>query len=162
MIFMRRLFLISVAVLLSTACDNEHINNTPVDFERLFAERYVEPYNTKDMERWADAFSDDAVGMHNGLPPLEGRAAIFGFGDAVRNNFEIADIDASIDEVRHSGNWAWTRGHYTSYFVPKAGVEGLPSGRQSGKFLLLWERQPDGDWKIILDMGNSNGLPGSP
>jgi hypothetical protein len=33
----------------------------------------------------------------------------------------------------------------------------MPAGRQSGKFLLVWERQPDGEWRIILDMGNSNG-----
>jgi len=129
----------------------------PVDFEQLFADRYVEPYNARDVDRWLQAFAEDAVGMHNGLPPLTGREAIRGFGEAVRDNFEVAQIDAGIDEVRRSGDWAWTRGHYTSEFVPKPGTEGLPAGRQTGKFLLIWERQPDGDWRIILDMGNSNG-----
>jgi len=132
-------------------------SEAPVDFEQLFAERYVEPYNARDVDRWLLAFAEDAVGMHNGLPPLTGREAIRGFGEAVRDNFDVARIDASIEEVRRSGDWAWTRGRYESEFVPKPGTEGLPSGTQSGKFLLVWERQPDGDWRIILDMGNSNG-----
>jgi ketosteroid isomerase-like protein len=127
------------------------------DFDALFKRAYIEPYNAGDVDRWLEVFADNAVGMHNGLPPLEGRDAIRGFGEAVRDNFEVARIEATIDEVRQSGSWALTRGSYTAEFVPKAGTEGMPAGRQSGKFLLVWERQPDGEWRIILDMGNSNG-----
>lgn len=138
------------------ACDNTPTEQ-PVDFERLFAEGYVEPYNAKDIDRWLTIFADDAVGLHDGLPPLEGRDAIRGFGEAVRDNFDVAEISAQIDEVRRSGNWAWTRGRYESNFVPKPGTEGVPEGRQTGKFLLIWERQDDGNWLITLDMGNSGG-----
>jgi len=132
------------------------------DFDALFAERYMQPFNAKDIPAWLDGFAEDAVGMHNGLPPMVGRDAIRGFGEAVRDGFELAKIDARVDDVQHSGDWVYTRGSYTSTFVPKAGNQGAPSGQQQGKFLLLWERQPDGDWKIILDMGNSNGPPVAP
>jgi uncharacterized protein (TIGR02246 family) len=155
----RLLILTLVALLAGCAGDSEPV---AVDFDALFAQKYMQPFNAKDMERWAEAFADDAVGMHNGLPPLEGRDAIFGFGDSVRANFDVAEIDAAIDEVRRAGDWAWTRGHYASQFTPKPGLEGLPSGRQTGKFLLIWERQPDGEWLITLDMGNGSGPPPGP
>jgi len=31
-----------------------------------------------------------------------------------------------------------------------------PFGLEQGKFALLWEKQSDGEWRVILDMGNSN------
>ncbi len=155
----------ALSLLLASACQPEAPaeRSAPAgplpDFHALFAERYLEPFNSKDISTWLDAFAEDAVGMHNGLPPLVGRDAIRGFGEAVRDGFEVAEIDAQIDEIRRSGDWVYTRGSFTSTFVPKADNQGAPSGQQQGKFLLLWERQADGDWKIILDMGNSNGLP---
>jgi ketosteroid isomerase-like protein len=148
------------ALVMASACQPETPTDQSVppdplpDFDALFAERYMKPFNTKDIPAWLDAFAEDAVGMHNGLPPLVGRDAIRGFGEAVRDGFELAEIDARVDEVQHAGDWVYTRG--------KAGNQGAPSGQQQGKFLLLWERQADGDWKIILDMGNSNGRPPAP
>jgi ketosteroid isomerase-like protein len=54
------------------------------------------------------------------------------------------------------GNVAWTRGEYVSEFVGKS--DGKSAwGVERGKFLLIWQRQPDGVWKIVLDTGNSNG-----
>lgn len=159
---------LAASALLVTACQPEAPADRPAsadplpDFHALFAERYMEPFNAKDIPAWLDAFAEDAVGLHNGLPPLVGRDAIRGFGEAVRDGFELAEIDAQVDEIRQSGNWVYTRGSYVSTFVPKAGNESAPSGQQPGKFLLLWERQADGDWKIILDMGNSNGPPVAP
>lgn len=34
---------------------------------------------------------------------------------------------------------------------------GVSWGVEHGKFLLIWQRQLSGDWKIVLDMGDSNG-----
>jgi ketosteroid isomerase-like protein len=61
-----------------------------------------------------------------------------------------------VKEVRMDGNVAWTRGEYVSEFVGKS--DGKSAwGVERGKFLLIWQRQPDGVWKIVLDTGNSNG-----
>ena len=151
-----KLCILFLGASLLVACDNTP-TDTAVDVKRLFAVGYVEPYNAKDIDRWLEIFADDAIGLHNGLPPLEGRDAIRGFGEAVRDNFDVAEISAQIDEVRRSGNWAWTRGRYESNFIPKAGTEGFPEVRQNGKLLLIWERQQDGRWLITVDMGNSGG-----
>ena len=52
-------------------------------------------------------------------------------------------------------DWALTRGSYTTRFRP-IGTTGDGAPPNVGKFLLLWERQANGEWKIILDMGNQN------
>ena len=67
--------------------------------------------------------------------------------------------NVTVTEVRVDGNIAWTRGEYTSEFVNKSDGKS-PWGVEQGKFLFIWQRQGDGTWKIVLDMGNSNG--GSP
>ena len=157
---MKTLLIPSIVVLLQlTGCasSNDPRDLSDAEFRKLFQAAYVEPYNAKDIDTWLDAFTVDAVGMHNGLPPLVGRDAIRGFGESVRDNFALAEIDASLDEIRRSGSWVYTRGTYRANFVPKMPGQGLPSGEQTGKFLLIWEVQDDGHWRIILDMGNSNG-----
>ena len=121
-----------------------------------FHSAYIAPYINGDVDGWMAVFAEDAVALHDGLPPLEGREAIRGFASAVATNFDIVRMEAKIDEVRRNGNWAWTRGRFEAEFramTPDAppGVEGV----RSGKFQLLWEKQSGGDWLVISDMGNS-------
>lgn len=149
--------LIALVLMVGCASPNDPRDVSDAEFRERFQTAYVEPYNAKDIDAWLEAFTADAVGMHNGMPPLVGRDAIRSFGESVRDNFALAEIDASLDEIRRSGDWVYTRGTYRSNFVPKNPGQGLPSGEQTGKFLLIWEVQDDGRWRIILDMGNSNG-----
>jgi len=69
--------------------------------------------------------------------------------------FEVRRFDVEVTEIRRSGDWAYTAGEYTSQFVSRGDGQ-QPFGTERGKFVLLWERQDDGEWKIILDAGNAN------
>jgi ketosteroid isomerase-like protein len=124
-------------------------------FRALVAERYVAPFRTGDIEAWSGAFAEHAVALHNRRPPDEGRAAIIAFGNAVREHFRLERFEVTVREVRGSGDWVLTRGDYLSRFVSRADGS-APFGEEQGKFVLLWERQADGEWKIVLDMGNGN------
>ncbi|WP_242921377.1 YybH family protein [Pontibacter liquoris] len=55
----------------------------------------------------------------------------------------FADISASLD-------WGYTTGPYT--FKANPGDE-EPAG--AGFYLSVWKKQPDGQWKVAIDMGNS-------
>ena len=162
--FSKSLMLVSLAVLAVSACDKEMSSeDLRVHLEQEFRDRYIAPYIAGDTDSWLQVFADEAVALHNGLPALEGKEAIGGFGDAVAQNFAIKKLDAVIDEVRRDGRWAWTRGTYDALFEAKS--DNAPpgvAGPRSGKFLLIWERQDNGEWLVVMDMGNSlRQSPGS-
>ncbi len=129
---------------------------TSQDFEQLVISGYIEPYKTGDTEHWMEIFADGAVGMHNTLPALEGKQAIRQFAEVVHSSFDIEQLDVTVDSVTREGDWALTRGNFTASFIHKDGGADIQTEPRQGKYVLLWERQNDGSWKVILDMGNSN------
>ena len=147
----------SIGILaLAAACEGRGPGEE--QFRDWVEQRYAEPFRSGDTDRWVEAFSTEAVGMHHTLPALEGREAIRDFGRMVHDRFVIEQFDLTVNEVRVSGNWALTRGSFTSRFV--AGGTDQTSASQPeapatvGKFVLLWELEDDGEWRIVLDMGN--------
>ena len=148
---------VTLAVLISVAANAATAQNPPDDalFHKLVAHQYVEPFRNGDIDRWISAFDPQALALHNRRLPDRGREAIAAFGRMVHEHFILAEYEVKVTDIRHSADWVYTAGLYTTKFVARAdGSE--PFGREQGKFLLLWERQADGGWKIILDTGNSN------
>ena len=146
------------ALVLAVSCES------PAPGERQFRiwveDRYAQPFRDGETELWIEAFGDDAVGMHHTLPVLEGREAIRRFGRMVHETFVIDRFDLTVEEVRVEGAWALTRGSFASRFLPRDASQSIAPGVETpateGKFILLWERQDDGEWRIVLDMGNLN------
>lgn len=141
--------------LLLASCGAQPAPPTNTQFESWVAERYVAPFRAGEPERWVEAFSDDAVALHNRRDADVGRDAILAFGRLVAETFEVSEMDVRVEEVRVNGDWAFTRGVYVNNFRFRETGEPAPWGREHGKFFMLWERQPDGVWRIIVDMGNS-------
>jgi ketosteroid isomerase-like protein len=54
-----------------------------------------------------------------------------------------------------AGDWAYDRGNYTLTVTPKPGKP----MEESGKYLAVCKRQPDGSWKISRLIYNSNNPP---
>ena len=124
-------------------------------FRTLVAERYVTPFREGDIDTWIQHFDQNAVALHNRRPIDRGREAIEAFGKMVQQYFELEEYDVQVTDIRRSKDWVYTVGSFTTLFVSREDGS-TPFGREQGKFLLLWERQEDNSWKIILDMGNSN------
>ena len=157
---MKALICTLMALALVGCGDTGNETSAVPDLRTEFQKRYIEPYVAGDVDVWMQVFADDAVALHDGLPPLDGKPAIRRFADAVSSNFLIRRLDAEVDEVRHEGDWAWTRGRFVADFEAKsdAAPEGV-AGERIGKFLLVWERQDDGSWLVIMDMGNGMQAP---
>jgi ketosteroid isomerase-like protein len=147
--------------LLTAGCETERPAPSASEFESWVAERYVAPFRAGEAERWADAFADNAVALHNRRDADVGKDAILAFGRLVAETFEVSEMDVQIEEVRVNGDWAFTRGVYTNEFRFRETGQPTPWGRERGKFFMLWERQADGEWRIIVDMGNS-AAPSAP
>jgi ketosteroid isomerase-like protein len=53
-------------------------------------------------------------------------------------------------EMARSGDMGYTWGTYEASVT---GKDGRPEV-QTGKYVTIWRKQPNGEWKVILDMGN--------
>jgi ketosteroid isomerase-like protein len=115
---------------------------------------------TADMLGVAEAFrqfvAERAVKLPNGELPIEGRQAIYDHlrqvGDA---HLEWAPVAA---EVARSGELGYTWGFYEVRAHEPGGR--LVTGY--GKYTTIWQKQPDGAWKVILDIGNPGPRPPAP
>ncbi|MDJ0751883.1 MAG: hypothetical protein QNJ45_00080 [Ardenticatenaceae bacterium] len=60
------------------------------------------------------------------------------------------------DGVEVLGNQAYSHGTYGYTLTPKEGGDTM---RIDGKFLTVFEKQPDGSWKMLVDCFNYDGPP---
>lgn len=100
-------------------------------------------------EAWASWFARDGAMIQAGVGEIRGRNAIRGAvayldrpGVALRWEPERADIAAS-------GDLGWTTGPWR---LRQDGPAGPVSAR--GRYVSIWRRQPDGSWKVVMDLGN--------
>lgn len=106
----------------------------------------------------AEAFNiyltEDALQLPAGRNPRSGRENIYQSmkeaGDGYTLNWQPED-----GEVSSSGDLAYTWGFYTLSWEDSAGTQ-----TSHGKYLNVWKKL-DGQWKVLVDMGNSNPAPES-
>jgi len=105
---------------------------------------------------FADYMTEDAVMLPNGAHIVEGSERIKEFLDG--------DADSELTweplraEVSASGDLGYT---YGTYEYRAADADGkLAVGY--GKYVSIWKRQPDGEWKWVLDTGNPSPAPSQP
>lgn len=128
---------------------------TLADFSRWIDQGYVAPFVAGDIPQWLTIFTDDAVALHNFMPPMKGKPAIGQFGSFVAANLRVAEMKVTLAEAQVSGDLAYTWGTYRSRLLLKSTGEPMPGHSKNGKVLFVWKRQSDGAWKIAADMGNA-------
>jgi uncharacterized protein (TIGR02246 family) len=108
---------------------------------------------TKDAERVASFYADDAIAYPPNEPVAIGRAAAKRVWAAY-----FADKTFSISwktdraEVSKNGDIGFTAGSYqASYAGPDGNLV-----NEKGKYLCTWKRQKDGRWKATHDMWNAD------
>ena len=112
--------------------------------------------DSKDAERVASYYAEDAVMMPMAEPVIVGRAAI---EEEWGHILEIPGL-ASTNElnwiaVSDSGDLGYTAGSYNARMEVKAGgVEDEP-----GKWVSVWRRDASGQWRIVMDIYNTDVLP---
>jgi ketosteroid isomerase-like protein len=94
-------------------------------------------------------YAEDSVELPNGGHILLGKIAIaktMGFLDDKNNRLIWKPIGADV-----SGDLGYTYGTYEFRSKDKAGKRRV----EYGKYTSIWKKQPDGSWKVVLDMGNA-------
>ena len=102
-------------------------------------------------------YASDAVLLPPGSPPLKGSEEIGKFFSGMTSNFS-GPFELKTSGVEGRGDLAFSTGEYTATLTPKkAGAKPMPT--ETGKYLGVMKKQPDGSWKLIYDIWNTNAEP---
>ena len=154
---MEKLFLVlaTVLVLAASGCAPQ----VDIDAERAAVlEAFVEAKQAaaaKDIESFVSVFADGASRFPPNAPRVTGNDAIREF---VSESFAAPGLAFSFPEpgsaeVSSAGDLGYTTG---SYEVTVNDAKGNP-GTSRGKVVVVWKKQPEGSWKAVLDIWNSDG-----
>jgi uncharacterized protein (TIGR02246 family) len=156
---------VTSALLLSmasvTACGTAPSGDSESNQEALSALRAADSsvaaaIKARDAERAASFYADDAVIMPVAEAIVTGRSAI---KEEWRHVFGIPGIDNNsrlvASAVSASGDLGYTRGTYESAMLEPGGKRVV----ERGKWVSVWKRGADGNWRILIDIYNTDEPP---
>jgi ketosteroid isomerase-like protein len=144
----------------SSSLPEETSGNQPAEqLLRDLDARWAKAAAAKDVEQTIAFYSDDAIVF----PPNAASAAT---KEAIRNGWKemfaspgfIITWQPTRVQVGKSGQMAWVSG---TYELTMSEASGKPINDR-GKYLEVWEKQTDGNWKCAADMWNSNLAASTP
>jgi uncharacterized protein (TIGR02246 family) len=107
----------------------------------------------KDLDKTASYYADDALVLPPNMAAINGRQqaramwqgmfSVPGFG----GGWKVSKV-----EVARSGDLGYVTG---TYELSETDANGKPSS-DKGKYLEVWKKQADGNWKCVVDMFNSD------
>ena len=114
---------------------------------------YVAAWKEANASKIVQLYTETALVMYPNQPALTGRGAIGDyfeglFAECPKNEFELTSL-----EIEIAGQWAFDRGTYRWKGVPRAGAE---PAEDRGKYLVVLQKQANGEWKVARDMDNSD------
>lgn len=101
----------------------------------------------------AAMYLPDASLMPPNAATVRGREGIRKFWGGLIDAYRV-NITLNAEEVEGRGDLAYSRGRYTLDLAPK--VQGPAPAHDEGKFLVIFRRQPDGIWRLAVDMYSSD------
>ena len=97
-------------------------------------------------------YADDALMMGANEKAVRGANEIAKSFAAMHATMKIPAFELKAQDVIVAGDYAIETGAYTMTMQPKTG-KAMPD---VGKYIVVWKHQPDGSWKIIRDIYNSD------
>jgi len=95
-------------------------------------------------------FAEDGVELSNGQAPVIGKVAILKDSNWSAKDYQLTwtPTDAVMSP---SGDMGYTWGHYEGHSKDANGNPVTTSGR----YMTIWRKQADGNWKVVLDAGSN-------
>lgn len=115
--------------------------------------RFARDVLAKGGAAFAEWFADDGVALGNGAAPNIGKVAIAKSANWKPEDYQLTwtPTDAVMSP---QGDMGYTWGHYEGRSKDSHGNPVLTGGR----YITVWRKQPDGNWKVVLDAG-ANDAP---
>ena len=140
---------LSVVVL---AEDEARDNGTSGEAIKDLRSQYMAAQDAVDVEGCLSFWTDDGVLMPPNAPVVAGKDALRSWYGKSFDQFKH-DFKVTFEEIEVSGDWSFARGTWSGSLVPIVGGELI---QDSGKYLEIHRRQPDGSWKFARHMWSSD------
>lgn len=128
----------------TSAADMQAIKNKEVAWNKDIV--------TKDPAKFAQYYADDATVLLPNEPIIKGISDIKSVLTTMLQDKNFA-LTFQSDKVEVSGDLGYSQGAYSMTMSdPKTGNPAT----DKGKYLTVWKKQADGNWKAIEDMNNSD------
>jgi uncharacterized protein (TIGR02246 family) len=122
--------------------------------------QWNQDFASKDPDKIAAHYADDAILMGPGMPPSSGK-------DTIRNTLKQMVSDPALSlkfqsskvEVAKSGDVAYTQGSYTMVMTDPQTKQVI---NDHGSYVTTYRKQPDGTWKAVADIATSEVPPPVP
>jgi len=140
--------------IVSTACqpptqETAGLSEEDVATLRADTQEVVETILAGDWDRLGKFYTEDAVLMLSNRPALVGREAIL--QEYARTQW--SELQVTPLEIDGNGDLAYIRGTISVEMM----IEGLPEPiSDTGKYVSIFKRQPDGSWPAVIDIINSD------
>jgi ketosteroid isomerase-like protein len=97
-------------------------------------------------------YTSDAIVMAPNEEAWRGPEGLDKGFSGLLSQFSFKDGAVTTTDVMVAGDLAVETGTFALTLQPKTGAE----IKDKGKYLTVWKRQPDGTWKIVRDINNSD------
>lgn len=139
---------------LLVSCQAPEANQAPdpavlMDADRAFAAEVARGGS----EAWASWFTEDGAMVREGVGEIRGRSEVQAAMAALDNPAVSISWEPARAQISASGDLGWTTG---ASVVEAPGPDG-EIVRSEGIYVSIWHRQPDGSWKVVMDLGNPTG-----
>jgi ketosteroid isomerase-like protein len=150
------LFIVAaLAATLAQACTTEQQPSFADDLAAItaFNERYLESINEEDIAALSALTTDGHVMLPPNREPIVGKAANDALNGAAFQRYDFSETWRPVETVV-DGNLGFQRGTFTVIANPK--TEDGDRLEVTGSFLRIYQRQPNGEWRMTRDMFNTS------
>ena len=156
-------FLSVALVALTMSCNTQspksaETHDTDVQAIKDIEAQWNKEYEAKDLDKILAHYTDDAVLMAPGAPPMVGKAAIQTMlKQMVADNALSLKFEAARIEVASGGDMAYTQGSYTMTMTDPSTKKPV---NDKGSYVTVYKKQADSSWKVVSDIASSATPPG--
>jgi ketosteroid isomerase-like protein len=118
------------------------------------AAEFSQLYMKGDAAGMTALYTPDAVIFPGGRPMMKGREAIRAYW-TLPANVKMVDHKTTADSIVIVGNTAYDYGTFRS----QSSRDGQLGNVGYGKYVIVWQKQPDGRWLMYLDIWNGSPAP---
>ena len=145
---------VAAATLLAAACSEPPRPTFVDDLAQItaFNERYLQSINEEDIATLSNLTTDGHVMLPPNSEPVVGKSANDAMNGGAFKRYDFSETWTPVETVI-DGNLAFQRGTFMTIATPKADGDRL---EVHGSFMRIYQRQPDGEWRMTRDMFNSS------